>query len=179
MPPLLSFLLFFPLLTLSSPLPFPTVTQPPTTNDASLTIIGSWTLSSFARSCSPVDNLCNYAFDLQEGPKPSRDLYTCFMSANGTSQTDFSRIECAGFGDRFLVNGGWNGQGTRAFLTLVVTDQVVGGYAFFGIAEGSFDEGMYFPPFCFVPGCWCLSAAVSVSLSSIPKRGNKIDRERG
>lgn len=112
------------------------------------TIIGNWTLSSFSRSCSPVDNMCNYGFDLIEGRDIERDSWVCFLTANGTSQSSFSNAQCFGFGDRFLVNGGWSGAGKTAFMTLVVTDQAARGYAFFGIAEGDFDDGLFpSPPF--------------------------------
>jgi len=143
MHPFSFFLLFLPLLALSSPLPSLDVNQPPATSDLARQIIGYWTISSFSRSCSPIDNLCNYAFELREGSDLNADSYVCIMSADGTSQTDFSQRMCAGFEVRFLVNGGWNGHGKTAFLTLVVTDQVAGGYAFFRFAEGSFDKGLW------------------------------------
>ncbi|KAK3359814.1 hypothetical protein B0T25DRAFT_110495 [Lasiosphaeria hispida] len=106
--------------------------------------VGSWTMIGFYRSCSSIDNMCTYAFDVDENTGSDTDRVTCFIDVTGPEETDFSNRPCT---PRFVVNAGWDksyndgpGNGTgastpKSFITIVVTDLALHAHAFFAYRE--------------------------------------------
>ncbi|KAK0719952.1 hypothetical protein B0H67DRAFT_171375 [Lasiosphaeris hirsuta] len=107
-------------------------------------VAGSWTMNGFYRSCSSVDNMCSYAFEVDENTGLNTDRVACFIDVTGPEETDFFNQPC---NPRFVVNAGWDksqndgpGNGTgastpKSFVTIVVTDLALSAYAFFGYRE--------------------------------------------
>ncbi|KAK3685425.1 hypothetical protein B0T22DRAFT_537757 [Podospora appendiculata] len=101
-------------------------------------VVGSWTLSSFRRSCALDGSVCTYSFFIDENSGLENTAYCAFpvTGHNGVpgNHSDFTAMDCdqSGTYDRFKVNGGWDPAG---FATIVVTDTQLDCYAFFGYAE--------------------------------------------
>jgi hypothetical protein len=124
---------------------------------ASAEVLGSDTISTFARNCST--DACTYALALEVTYDDNKnntagvdstknDQTNCSFTVGAVSPllpvniTNFNNMTC-GEGDRYRFNGGFDV--TLGFLTLVPTDTLALAYAFFGYSDMEMEAGAVGP----------------------------------